>query len=136
MTIDFHQAAHHDSDPRVDLAVQRTQLACDRTLLAWIRTSFALITAGVAFDKGAQWLHEARIAAGTEWVRTGHLVGLTMTGVSVLLLVLVTWDYLLAIRALARVSHSKPPRVTPALVASAVVIVLGCAGFVLLMVSP
>ena len=136
MTPDFHQTAHHVNDPRVDLAVQRTQLACDRTLLAWIRTSFAVITAGVAFDKGAQWLHEARLAAGTALVRTGHLAGLTMTGVSVLLLVIVTRDYLLTVRGLAEVNFRKPPRVTPALAASVVVIVFGCAAFVLLIFSP
>jgi uncharacterized membrane protein YidH (DUF202 family) len=67
MTDTIREQAERSADPHVDLAVQRTQLACDRTLLAWIRTSFALITAGVAFDKGAQWLHEARLAAGTAW---------------------------------------------------------------------
>ena len=69
-------------------------------------------------------------------VRTGHLVGLSMTGASLLLLMIVTWDYVLAMRGLAQVKGSKPPRLTPALVASGVVIVLGCAAFVLLMLSP
>jgi uncharacterized membrane protein YidH (DUF202 family) len=36
--------AERDSDPRVDLAVQRTELAEDRTLLAGIRTTIGLRT--------------------------------------------------------------------------------------------
>jgi len=32
------------SDPRVDLAVERTGLALERTHLAWIRTMFTIMT--------------------------------------------------------------------------------------------
>jgi uncharacterized membrane protein YidH (DUF202 family) len=42
------QSAEQDADPRVDLAVLRSELAEDRTLLAWLRTALALIGAGVA----------------------------------------------------------------------------------------
>ena len=62
MTDSAREQAEQAADPRVDLAVKRTELAWDRTLLAWLRTTIALIVAGTAFDKGAQWLHEARPA--------------------------------------------------------------------------
>jgi len=71
-------APRDGSDPRVDLAVQRTQFASDRTPLSWIHTALGLMAAGVAFDKGARFLHEARLGDGTAWVRTGHLVGLAI----------------------------------------------------------
>ena len=34
-----------DTDPRVDLAVERTELAWERTQLAWIRTTLGLLPA-------------------------------------------------------------------------------------------
>ena len=89
MTYTDREQAERDADPRVDLAVKRTELAWDRTLLAWLRTTSALIAAGAAFDKGAQWLHEVRLAAGTAFVRGGHLVGLSLTAAATLLLIFV-----------------------------------------------
>lgn len=135
MLLDVSEA-RQNRDPRVDLAVQRTELACGRTLLAWIRTTFGLMAAGVAFDKGASLLHEAHLAAGTAWVRTGHFVGLTVTGASIVLLAIATWDYIVAMRKLARMQGLLPPRFTPALVAAILVIVLGCAALYVLAVSP
>jgi len=58
--------AEQSVDPRVDLAVLRSVLAWDRTLLAWVRTVLTLMGAGVAFDKGAQILHEERLAEGQQ----------------------------------------------------------------------
>lgn len=37
-------------DPRVDVAVTRTEVVWDRTLPAWPRTAIALMGAAVAFD--------------------------------------------------------------------------------------
>src|SRR5215831_18139907 len=87
------QAAEQQTDPRLDLAVQRTELAEDRTLLAWLRTALGLMGAGAAFDKGARLLHEERLAAGTALIRNSHLVGLSVTGVVSALLVLVLWQH-------------------------------------------
>jgi Protein of unknown function, DUF481/Domain of unknown function (DUF202) len=61
------QSAEQDADPRVDLAVLRSELAEDRTLLAWLRIALALIGAGVAFDKGTQLLGGGY---GRYWIRT------------------------------------------------------------------
>ena len=94
-TTDF---SGREMDPRTDLAVRRTELAEQRTLLAWLRTTIALMGAGVAFDKGAQLYHQIKLASGTAIVRSGHLVGLTLTVTSCLLLIVVLWQYLRAIR--------------------------------------
>jgi uncharacterized membrane protein YidH (DUF202 family) len=96
MEKDVH-AGEQEIDPRIDLAVQRTELAWDRTLLAWIRTALSLMASGVAFDKGTQLMHQARLATGTAWVRSGHFSGLTLTGVSTLLLAIVTWNHMRAL---------------------------------------
>jgi putative membrane protein len=71
--------AGEDDDPRIDIAMERTQLAYERTLLAWIRTVLALITAGIAIDKGTEALHEARIAMGEALVKDGHFSGMLLT---------------------------------------------------------
>jgi uncharacterized membrane protein YidH (DUF202 family) len=51
--------AEHGIDPRVDLAVERTEFAAERTQLAWIRTNLALLGSGVALDKGIEAVHKA-----------------------------------------------------------------------------
>ena len=80
-------------DPRVDLAVLRSELAWERTLLAWVRAVLTLIGAGVVFDKGAQLLQEGRPASGTALVVSGHFIGLSLTGVSTVLLLVVCLQY-------------------------------------------
>src|SRR5215471_8622710 len=115
------------ADPRVDLALKRTELAWDRTLLSWLRTTIALIVAGTAFDKGAQWLHEARLAAGSAFVRNGHLVGLSITAASIVLLAFVCWQYWMDARELASIKGSRPARMPPALIACALLVFLGVA---------
>ena len=130
---DSPQGPGKQVDPRVDLAVMRTELAWDRTLLSWLRTTIALIVAGTAFDKGAQWLHEARIAAGTAFVRNGHLVGLSLTATSIVLLTFVCWQYWRDGRQLAAIRGSGPVRVPAALIACALLIFLGAGVFFLLL---
>lgn len=132
MTDPARDQAERAADPRVDLAVKRTELAWDRTLLSWLRTTSALMAAGVAFDKGAQWLHEARLAAGTAIVRNGHLVGLSLTAAATLLLTFVCWQYWRDMRELAAIKGTRPARVPPALIAGALLILLGVAVFFLL----
>jgi uncharacterized membrane protein YidH (DUF202 family) len=119
--------SEREMDPRVDLAVRRTELAEQRTLLAWLRTTIALMGAGVAFDKGAQLYHQSKLEAGTAIVRNGHLVGLSLTIASLLLLVVVLWQYLNAISNLAKMAGRVGPRFPPAVVATVLVILLGIA---------
>ena len=133
--------AAQEPDPRIDLAAQRTQLAWDRTLLAWIRTALSLMASGVALDKGIQFLHERRLAAGTAWVNQAawvhgaHIVGISLTAISTLLLAIVAWNHLSGIRELAGTRHRNPPRVTTASVAAVIVVIFGCAVVAVLIMS-
>jgi len=124
-----------DIDLTLDLALQRTALAWDRTLLAWVRTTLALMGAGFVLAKGAQVLHQAKLLARVEDVRSGHLVGLTLTGVSTLLLLIVCGQYVGTARTLARIKESGRPRFPAALLASLLTVLLGCAVFVVLILD-
>src|ERR1700759_3371266 len=125
MTDSHREHAEQAADPRVDLAVKRTELAWDRTLLAWLRTTSTLIVGGAAFDKGARWLHEARLASGTALVRNSHLVGLAITRASTLLLLFVCWQYWRDVGELAAVRGFTRARIPPALIACGLLILLG-----------
>jgi len=46
------------SDPRVQLAFERTFLAYERTRIAWVRTALAFISFGFAIAKVLQYLRE------------------------------------------------------------------------------
>jgi putative membrane protein len=85
--------AGQDYDPRIEIAVERTQLAYERTQLAWIRTVLALVTAGIAIDKGTEALHEARIALGEALVKDGHFSGMLLTISGTVMMVLATGIY-------------------------------------------
>jgi putative membrane protein len=126
------QAAEQDTDPRVDLAVQRTELAEDRTLLAWIRTTIGLMGAGVAFDKGAQFLHEERLASGAAFVKNSHLVGLTLTAASTLLLLFVLLQYRKSMERLSHIKGGAWPGFSPSMLAAVLLILLGIGVFALL----
>ena len=104
-------------DPGADLAVLRSELA-GTTLLAWVCTVLTLMGAGVVFDKGAQLLHEARLASDAALVVSGHLIGLSLTGVSTALLLVVCLQYWKSRSALARIKGSRIPRSPAALLAS------------------
>ena len=128
-----NEVAGKNADPRVELAVMRTELAWDRTLLAWLRTTSALIAAGFAFDRGTKLLHEARLAAGTDLVRSGHLVGLTLTATSTVLLIFVCSQYWRDMTRLERVRCTGRARLTPALLANGLLILLGAAVFFMML---
>jgi uncharacterized membrane protein YidH (DUF202 family) len=130
----IRQTSEREADPRVDLAVRRTELAEQRTLLAWLRTSLALMGAGVAFDKGIQFFHQTRLLQGAAVARNGHVVGLSLTIASILLLLVVLGLHMKELFSLASIRGGRPPRLPPTAVASALVILLGLAVvFVLLM---
>jgi uncharacterized membrane protein YidH (DUF202 family) len=89
--------------------------------------------AGVAFDKGMQFFHQNRLQEGTAVVR--HIVGLSLTIASVLLLSVVLWEYLKGLSCLAHMKEDIPPRFPPAAVASVLVILLGLALVLVLIIS-
>lgn len=126
-------AAERSADPRTDLAVVRTELALDRTQLAWVRTTFALITAGFALDKITEALHQARMIAGTNWVKTSHLSGIFLTVAATVFLVMTSVEYVRQARRLARLKGSPPPWLPPALLLSLLVVLVGVvlSGFLL-----
>ena len=129
------EAAEIEVDEAVWLAITRTELALHRTLMAWIRTALALMAAGIAYDKGFRFLHEARIEAGTAWVQSAHVAGITVVGVSTLLLVLVTISYFMSIRSLAASRRSGIAQALPTVLAALLVIVLGCCILTVLVVT-
>jgi uncharacterized membrane protein YidH (DUF202 family) len=121
------------SDIRVELAVQRTELALHRTQLSWARTVIGLIGAGVALDKGLRFLHEARVLSGQAWTRNGHAGGLTLTAVSTLLLIVVSWEHWKTARWLSRLKGAGSFPFPFTLIVSFMVIVLGAIVFVVLL---
>jgi uncharacterized membrane protein YidH (DUF202 family) len=83
-----------NADPRIDLAVERTLLAMERTQLAWVRTVMGFITAGIAIDKGAAALQQARLVSGIAWSKNGHFAGLLLTITSTFLMIITTTIYI------------------------------------------
>lgn len=121
------QPAMESDDPRVDLAFLRTEWALERTQLSWVRTSFAIMTAGLALDKGTEALHEARLLKGMNWVAGGHVGGILLTATAAILLAIATWLYHQRSRHLA-IAHGKPVTAfPPAMIMSWVVVLLGLA---------
>jgi putative membrane protein len=75
-----------ESDPRVQLAYERTFLAYERTRIAWVRTALALISFGFAIAKVLQYLREQQGETAT--LMSPRAVGLVMIGIGLLSLVL------------------------------------------------
>ena len=117
--------AEQDADPRIDLAVDRTILALVRTQLAWIRTIITLMTAGLAIDKGFAALHEARMVSGEAWVKNGHFAGLVMTSSGTLLIIIVTINYLMGMKALNKMKGTKRKLYDPGLILSVLITLIG-----------
>jgi uncharacterized membrane protein YidH (DUF202 family) len=105
--------------------VQRTEFALERTQLAWVRTVFALITAGLALDRGTAALHHARVLAGENWVTSGHFGGIALAGAGTVFLFLATVSYVRQANSLSVLRTGKARRVPPSLPLSALVILLG-----------
>ena len=127
--------AEHDTDPRVDLAVQRTELALERTQLAWIRTTFSLYTAGIALDKGLEALHQARMLSGTNWANTGHTSGRLLTLLGTALAIIATVIYFRRSEKLAAIKGSPATILLPAGWLSAIAALLGALLFVLMITT-
>ena len=113
--------------------MQRTELALDRTQLAWMLTAFTLITAGLAIDKVAAALHEARGLAGTNWLNGSHVMGIGLTVAATVFLAIASVVYYQQARALARLMGAEPPLLPLALLVSLLVILLGGIGAIFML---
>jgi putative membrane protein len=129
------KVAEAETDPRVDLAVERTELALERTQLAWIRTTLALLGSGIALDKGLEAMHRARIESGNALVQDAHFLGLSLSIAGTVLMIFTTWYYIRRSRSLANMKGGKPLLVPPGALASFLIILLGLAINFLLWVS-
>jgi len=74
------------SEPRVQLAYERTFLAYERTRIAWVRTALALISFGFAIAKVLQYLREKQGETATLMSPRG--VGLAMIAIGLVSLIL------------------------------------------------
>lgn len=120
-------------DPRVDLALRRTEWALERTQLAWVRTAFVMISAGLTLDKGIQALSEARLLNEKQWVLGGHVGGVLLTAAASMLLSLATIRYIVRVRELNQSGDHPPARMPAVLPLSVLVVLLGIVVAVLLM---
>jgi inner membrane protein YidH len=87
-----------ESDPRVQLAYERTFLAYERTRIAWVRTALALISFGFAIAKVLQYLREKQGETAT--VMSPRAVGLLMIVIGLISLILADWQERRALKAL------------------------------------
>jgi putative membrane protein len=87
-----------ESDPRVQLAFERTFLAYERTRIAWVRTALALISFGFAIAKVLQYLREKQGETAT--VMSPRTVGLVMIAIGLISLILADWQERRALKAL------------------------------------
>jgi inner membrane protein YidH len=87
-----------ESDPRVQLAYERTFLAYERTRIAWVRTALALISFGFAIAKVLQYLREKEGETATLLSPRG--VGLVMIAIGLLSLILADRQERRALKAL------------------------------------
>jgi inner membrane protein YidH len=86
------------SDPRVQLAFERTFLAYERTRNAWVRTALALISFGFAIAKVLQYLREKQGETATLMSPRG--VGLLMIVIGLVSLILADRQDRRAVKAL------------------------------------
>jgi putative membrane protein len=123
----IRKEAEQDTDPRVDLAIERTELALERTQLAWVRTLLSLIGGGFVIDKAMEAIHKARLESGEAFVRHGHLAGMIFTLSGTLLMILVTINYLRRNAAYARMKKGKKRFFEPGFLLSLLTIMIGFA---------
>jgi len=129
------EAAELELSEATALALLRSELALQRTLLAWVRTTLALMAAGIAYDKGFQYLHDLRLEAGTAWVQSAHVVGITVIGISTALLILVSCSYIIGMRSLTSTRTGSIAKMLPTLLAALLVIVVGACVLIVLVVT-
>jgi putative membrane protein len=86
------------SDPRVQLAFERTFLAYERTRIAWVRTALALISFGFAIARVLQYLREKEGETAT--LMSPRVIGLIMIVIGLVSLILATWQDRRVVKAL------------------------------------
>jgi putative membrane protein len=86
------------SDPRVQLAFERTFLAYERTRIAWVRTALALISFGFVIAKFFQYLREKQGETAT--MLSPRAIGLIMITIGLVGLILANWQERGALKAL------------------------------------
>jgi putative membrane protein len=129
----LRKQAEEETDPRVDLAVERTELALERTQLAWIRTSLTLLAGGIGLDKGLEFIRETRIEKGIALFENAKILGIVLSIMATLLMILSTWFYARRSSTLAKIKGSTTGKFVPALLASIIISILGIGiSFVLL----
>ena len=123
------------ADTRVDLAVERTELALERTHLAWIRTTFAMMTAGIAIDKGLEIIHRQRLLTNKALAENGHIIGIMITSFGVVLLLLETFQFVKRSRQLARLRRITSSFFSTNFILAALPIITGIALIYLMMTT-
>ncbi|MFI5155726.1 MAG: DUF202 domain-containing protein [Chitinophagales bacterium] len=119
-----------ETDPRVELAVERTALALERTHLAWIRMMFNMITSGLAIDKGLEIIAEQKLLSHKALIglaNSGHIIGIILTTSGTLLLLAETLQFERRSRQLAMKKKEKFPNFTTTLFLSILVMLVGLA---------
>jgi len=117
--------SENEDDPRIEIAIERTQLAYERTQLAWIRTVLALISVGIAIDKGTEALHEARVAMGEALVKDGHFSGMLLSISGTVMMVLATGMNFLRVKELHQMAGIRRKLPYPVFILSCVVCFFG-----------
>ncbi len=131
----LRKEAEADTDPRVDLSIERTELAWERTQLAWIRTTLTFIASGIALDKGMEAIHRDRLESGSALVQNAHAIGITLSIGGTILLLIVTLYYIKRVRRLAIMKGAKPVLIPVGAISSILIILLGVIISFLLLVS-
>lgn len=117
--------AEKEADPGLSLAVERTELAWERTHLAWVRTTFTLMTAGLAIDKGAAYIHEQRLKKNEAFFNNAHAIGIFLTCLGTVLLIVETIQFTRRSKQLAAMKMSGSSFISTGLALSILVILLG-----------
>jgi putative membrane protein len=94
----IHKLPSTQSDPRVQLAFERTFLAYERTRIAWVRTALALISFGFVIAKFFQYLREKQGETAT--MLPPRTIGLVMITIGLVGLILASWQERRALKAL------------------------------------
>jgi putative membrane protein len=93
-----------DTKPEIDLSVPaalvRTAFAAEQTLMAWIRTCLSLFTFGFSIAQFFQYLDKREDMAHLS--ASPRMLGLTLVGVGILLLILALGEHLWRINSLKK----------------------------------
>lgn len=126
-----------ETDPRVDLAVERTALALERTHLAWVRMMFNMITSGIAIDKGLEIIVEQKLLshkALAGLANMGHIIGIILTSSGTLLLLAETLQFEKRSRQLASMKKERFSLFSTSMALSILVMGVGL-GLIYVMIS-